>query len=71
MFHFISHRCEQGSLNITSNLEFSRWIEVFVGPTLTSALLEHQTHQAPFIQFEGESYRFMESVAAKSQEVTG
>ena len=69
LFHFISHRYEQGSLIITSNLEFSRWIEVFIDPALTSALLDRLTHHAHIILFEGESYRFRESLAAKSQEV--
>lgn len=70
LFHFISQRYEQGSLIITSNLEFSRWVEVLHDPALTSALLDRLTHHAHIILFEGESYRFRESLASKDKEVT-
>ena len=60
LFHFISRRYEQGSLIITSNLEFSRWVEVLQDPALTSALLDRLTHHSHILLFEGESYRFRE-----------
>lgn len=63
LFHFISQRYEQGSLIITSNLEFSRWIEVLQDPALTSALLDRLTHHSHILLFEGESFRFRESLA--------
>lgn len=63
LFHFISQRYEQGSLIITSNLEFSRWVEVLTDPALTSALLDRLTHHSHILLFEGESYRFRESLA--------
>ena len=69
LFHFISQRYEQGSLIITSNLEFSRWVETFDDPALTSALLDRLTHHAHIIVFDGESYRFRESLASKEQEM--
>jgi len=40
LFQFISHRYEQNSIIITSNLEFSRWVDVFDDPALTTALLD-------------------------------
>jgi hypothetical protein len=43
---------------ITTNLEFSRWVEVFGGPNLTTALLDRVTHRAKILVFNGESYRF-------------
>lgn len=69
LFHFISQRYEQGSLIITSNLEFSRWVEVLHDPALTSALLDRLTHHSHILLFEGESYRFRESLAQQEQEV--
>jgi len=60
LFHFISQRYEHGSLIITSNLEFSRWVEVLKDPALTSALLDRLTHHSHILLFEGESYRFRE-----------
>lgn len=61
LFQFCADRYEQGSLLITTNLEFSRWTEVFGDATLTSALLDRLTHHAHILVFEGESYRFRES----------
>jgi len=63
LFHFISQRYETGSLIITSNLEFSRWVEVLPDPALTSALLDRLTHHSNVILFDGESHRFRESLA--------
>jgi hypothetical protein len=48
-------------LLITSNLDFSRWIEVFGDPSLTAALLDRLTHHAHVLLFRGESSRFRES----------
>ena len=61
LFQFCADRYERGSLLITSNLEFSRWGEVFGDATLTSALLDRLTHHSTILLFEGESYRFRES----------
>jgi DNA replication protein DnaC len=46
---------------VTSNLEFSRWSEVFGDPVLTAALLDRLTHHSHILVFEGESFRFRES----------
>ena len=61
LFQFCSERYEKGSLIITTNLEFSRWGEVFGDNALTVALLDRVTHHAHVIPFIGESYRFKES----------
>ncbi|MDO8655388.1 MAG: IS21-like element helper ATPase IstB [bacterium] len=61
LFQFCAERYERGSLLITTNLEFSRWVEVFGDATLTGALLDRLTHHAQILIFEGESHRFKES----------
>lgn len=61
LFQFCADRYERGSLLITSNLEFSRWGEVFGDATLTAALLDWLTHHSTILVFTGESYRFRES----------
>lgn len=68
LFQFCTDRYERGSLVITTNLEFSRWTEVFGDATLTSALLDRLTHHAHILLFEGESYRFRESQRKALQE---
>lgn len=60
LFQFCSERYERGSLLFTSNLDFSRWSEVFGDPSLTTALLDRLTHHAHVVVFQGESYRFRE-----------
>jgi DNA replication protein DnaC len=61
LFQFVAERYEQGSMIITSNLEFSRWGEVMGDVALTTALLDRLTHRAHILTFQGESYRFRES----------
>lgn len=61
LFQFCADRYERGSMVITSNLEFSRWTEVFGDPTMTTALLDRLTHHAQVLVFNGESYRFRQS----------
>lgn len=61
LFQFCAERYERGSLLITSNLEFSRWVEVFGDATLTSALLDRLTHHSHVLVFQGQSHRFRES----------
>ena len=61
LFHFCSDRYERGALIVKTNLEFSRWGEVFGDATLTAALLDRLTHRSHVLLFEGESYRFRES----------
>lgn len=69
LFQFVAERYETGSLLITSNLEFSRWSEVFGDPVLTAALLDRLTHHSHILVFEGESYRFRESKQRRGEPV--
>ena len=66
MFQFFAERYEAGSVLVTTNLEFSRWTEVFGDATLTAALLDRLTHHSHVLVFEGESYRFRESTAGRA-----
>lgn len=61
LFQFCAYRYEKGSILITTNLEFSRWTDVFHDATLTTALLDRLTHHSHILLFESESYRFRES----------
>lgn len=63
LFQFFADRYEQGSVLLTSNLEFGRWSEVFGDPTMTTALLDRLTHHAHLLSLTGESYRFREAHA--------
>lgn len=61
LFQFCAERYERGSLLITTNLEFARWVEIFGDAILTGALLDRLTHHAQILLFQGESHRFRES----------
>ncbi|MDP2859262.1 MAG: IS21-like element helper ATPase IstB [Bacillota bacterium] len=71
LFQFCAHRYERRAVAITTNLEFSRWVEVFGDPNLTTALLDRVTHRAKILVFNGESYRFKESQRHLLQEGQG
>ena len=68
LFQAFSERYLKGSLLITSNLEFSRWLEIFGDERLTGALLDRLTHHCHVLEFNGDSYRFKESL--RQREVT-
>ena len=68
LFQFISQRYEQGSLIITSNLEFSRWVDVFGDPALTTALLDRLTHHSHILLFDGDSYRLRQTMEGQRKE---
>lgn len=40
LFQILSSRNERGSVIITTNLEFSRWTEIFGDPMLTAAIVD-------------------------------
>ena len=62
LFAFVSQKYLRGSLIVTSNLAFAEWTEVFGDPRLTSALLDRMTHRCHILKFDGESYRFRQSL---------
>ena len=63
LFQIISHRYEQGSLIITTNLAFKDWPEIFNNDsTLTSALLDRLLHHTETVVIEGKSYRMKETI---------
>jgi len=57
LFHLLSLRNERGSVIITTNLEFSRWGEIFPDIMLAGALVDRLTHRSHILDLNGESYR--------------
>jgi len=62
LFGILSDRYERGSVLITTNLDFASWTEIFGDARLTGALLDRLTHRCHIIEFQGDSYRFKESL---------
>jgi DNA replication protein DnaC len=63
LFQVISERSERASLIISTNLEFSKWVQFFGDPMLTAALVDRVTHRAHILNMNGESYRLKEGRA--------
>ena len=67
LFSLLAHRYTRGGLIITSNLEFGDWTGVFNDDArLVLALLDRLTHRCHVLQFQAESSRFRESLAART-----
>lgn len=70
LFHVLSDRNERGSVIITTNLEFSRWSELFPDTMLTGALVDRLTHHGHILNMNGDSYR-LASRLQEDQDKTG
>lgn len=57
LFKVISDRAERSSVMISTNLEFSRWTELFENPTLTAALVDRLTYRSHILNMNNPSYR--------------
>ena len=65
LFRVISERYETGSIVITTNLHFSKWTNLFLDKTMTTALLDRVTHNASIIKYDWGSIRLTETIADK------
>lgn len=57
LFQVLSARNEMSSVIITTNLEFSRWTEIFGDSMLTAAVVDRVVHRSHIIDTNGPSYR--------------
>lgn len=67
LFQYISERYERGSLVITTNLQFSKWSEIFFTERLTTAILDRLIHHCHIIEIDGDSYRLNQSMKKKGK----
>ena len=61
LFGILAQRYERASVIVTTNLEFSEWVQLFAEEKLTAALLDRLTHRYQVFLMNGESYRFKSS----------
>lgn len=57
LFQFFADSYERQSIIVTTNLEFSKWIQFLGDPVMTSALLDRFTHHCHIFSINEESYR--------------
>lgn len=69
LFAIISARYELGSFIVTSNLDFSRWTEIFGDEGMTAALIDRLIHRGHIFTTTGDSYRFKESLRRSRENV--
>ena len=53
----IAERSERASTMITTNLEFSRWPDMFANETLVAALVDRLTYHSHVLNMNGASFR--------------
>ena len=66
LFKVIAERSERTSSMITTDLEFSKWPEMFKNATLVAVLVDRLTYQYHILNMNGESYRFQNARRRKS-----
>ena len=57
LYEIISERYEKASTMITSNRDFSEWVEVFDNPLMGSAAMDRLVHKAIKVTIPGDSFR--------------
>jgi DNA replication protein DnaC len=62
LFQVISECYEQRSVIITTNLEFSKWVNIFYDEQMTAALIDRLVHHSHLLLFDGQSYRIKNSL---------
>ncbi len=62
LFQVISECYEQRSVIVTTNLEFSKWVNIFYDEQMTAAMIDRLVHHSYLLLFEGQSYRIRDSL---------
>lgn len=61
LFQVISECYERKSIIITTNLEFSKWNNIFYNERLTSAIIDRLIHHSHLLIYPGSSHRMKDS----------
>lgn len=67
LFDVFAGRYERGSIAVSTNLSFDKWVQIFGSVELTGALLDRFTHNAHIFTYKGESVRFRQATQNKEQ----
>lgn len=61
LFQVILECYERKSIIITTNLEFSKWNNIFYNERLTSAIIDRLIHHSHLLNYPGSSHRMKDS----------
>lgn len=67
LFDVFASRYERGSIAVTTNLSFDKWIELFESPELTAALVDRFTQNAHLFVYTGQSIRLLKRNKRKQE----
>jgi len=67
LFDVFAGRYEKGSIAVSTNLSFDKWVKIFVSPELTAALIDRYTHKCLIHNFEGQSVRLLRAKQRKEE----
>lgn len=67
LFTLLADRYERGSIMLTSNLPFSKWVQIFKDPMTTAAAIDRLVHHSVILELNLPSYRLEESQKQKVQ----
>ena len=62
-FQVIADCYERKSLIITTNIEFSKWVGIFMEKKITTAILDRVIHHGHVVVFTGNNYRLNNSLS--------
>ena len=65
LFDVFASRYERGSIAVSTNLSFDKWIQVFGSPELTAALVDRFTHKCQIFYYQGQSARLVDAKKRK------
>ena len=67
LFDVFANRYEKGSIAVSTNLSFDKWVQVFGSVELTAALVDRFTHRSHTVVYNGESVRFRQATQNKKR----
>lgn len=67
LFDVFASRYEKGSIAVSTNLAFDKWVQVFGTPELTAALIDRFTHRCLIFKYQGKSVRFLYAKKRKEE----
>ena len=70
LFDVFASRYEKGSIGVSTNLSFDKWVQVFGTPELTAALIDRFTHKCLIFNYQGKSMRFSQAKKRKNEKLT-